>query len=237
MTTLSRALRTSDTKLALQKLNGLTINKILDAREVWHDVARELHSKLKWHAELTSGEEIVVAGKKITKKDLKEITKAVQGDIDKLQVKLSKTVYLPMLCELRRQNEDELIDLITLLIIDVVKFYHTTEKMSEAQIFETAFLVINTFPGLTLEDVALAVHKAKSGEYGTIYNRVDGQVILNWLHKYQDRMQATGMERELQRHVQGKGSTWKNDSGYRISAIQEQKDVPTTPVKPIGDIL
>lgn len=234
---MSHALRTSDTKLALQKLNGLTINKILDAREVWHDVARELHSKSKWRKELESGEEIVIDGKKILKKDLKELIKAVQADVDRLVVKLSKTVYLPMLSELRRQNEEELIDLIQLIILDLIKFYHTSEKMSEAQIFETAFLIVNNFPGLTLEDVALAVHKAKSGEYGQIYNRVDGQVILNWLHKYKDKMQAAGMERELQRHVQGKGSTWKNDSGYRISAIQEQKDVPTKPVKPIGDIL
>ena len=216
---MSRALRTSDTKLALQKLNGLTIARILDAREAWFDVARELHSKKKL------ADEIAALPKQEKKMWDKKLIKAVQEDVTRLQAQLAKTVYLPMLCELRRQNEEELLDTLQIMIIDVVKFYHTTEKMSEPQIFETAFLVMNTFGGLTLEDVALALHKAKAGEYGTVYNRIDGPVILDWLHKYQDKMQATGMERELQRHVQSKGSVYKDGATYRVNGIKKVGEI------------
>jgi len=238
---LSRALKTSDTRLALQKLNGLTIGKVLDAREKWFDVKRELDSKRKWVKEL---EEEIQKPKEmkseLNKKDIKALMKSVREDVDRLELKLSKTVYLPMLAELRRQNEEELLDILQLLIIEVVKFYHTSEKMSDPQIFETSFLIANTFAGLTLEDVALCFHKAKAGDFGTVYNRIDGPVILDWLHKYQDKMQAVGMERELQRHLQSKGSTWKHGADYRINAINATTFEPsptTKAAKPLKDLL
>lgn len=177
----------------------------------------------------------------MTKKDAKAHIKIVKEEIEQLEVKLSKTVYLPMIAELRRQNEEELIDTLQLLIIEVAEFYHTSERMTKNQVFETAYLILNQFAGLTIEDVALALHKAKGGEYGIVYNRIDGAVILDWLHKYKDRMQSIGMEREHRKHVQGKGNTYREVrdplTGTVLKQVEQEIDLKNTkPVKKLKDI-
>lgn len=226
--------------LALQKLSGLTIRKVIQTREHWFDVSSELNSKRNWLNDLENPKEedpiMKEGGKPATKKEIASMIKSVKQEVEKLELKLSKTVYLPMIIELRKENEQSLLATLQLMVINVIEFYHTTEVMNADQIHETAFLIMSNFPGLTLEDIALAFHMIKSGELGGIYNRVDGPFFLEKLHKYQDRMQSVGMELQLQRHVQGKGSTWKSDAGYRISSIQEEKFLPTTPVKKINEI-
>lgn len=211
LTTLSLALKRNDNKLALQKLSVISMSKILDAREQWFNVQQDLISKKRQLDELENDKK---------RKGRKELIKHFTEDVEKLETKLSKTMYLPMLIELSRHNEEELLDTLQLMVLDVVKYYHTTEKMTEPQIYETAFRIVDAFKGLTLEDVALCFHQAKSGLYGGVYNRIDGAVLLDWLHKYQDKMQAAGIQREMSRHLQGKGSTYKNGGEYRISDIR-----------------
>jgi hypothetical protein len=244
-THLSKALKQNDSKLALSKLSGLTITKILDVREEFNDVEFD-YSQAK--RELFFLEE-TEPSKKNTWKDVKlepaekeKLITALKERISNLEIELSKTAYLPMLIELRRENEEELLDTLQLMILEIVKFHKTTELMTPAQIFETAFMVMDTFKGLTLEDVALCFYQAKRGQFGEIYNRIDGAVILNWLHGYQDRMRAVGMERELQRHLQSKGTMYKEGGQYRVSDLKAKgidinPSLNLRPVKKLGDLL
>jgi hypothetical protein len=44
---------------------------------------------------------------------------------------------------------------------------------------------------LTFEDVICMMKKAKKGEYGTIYNRIDAGVVMEWVYAYeQERFEA-----------------------------------------------
>jgi hypothetical protein len=206
------ALSQDDKVTALKKVSGLTVGKIIEARETWFSIEQDLKSRREMLKEVEKDKK---------RENRKALIKAFKADIEAIETKLSKTVYLPLLIELRRDNEAELTDTLQLMIIDVVKFYHTSEKMDQAQIYETAFRISDTFKGLTLEDVALCFYRAKAGEYGTVFNRIDGAVIMDWLHKYQDKMQAIGMEKQLQLHLQSKGSTYKDGGEYRVSDIQK----------------
>lgn len=197
----------------------LSINKILDMREQWNDAAFELNSarnSLKFFKT-----EPPRLGKKLERRKAITYTKAY---IQECERKLAELPKLPMLVMLQKEDEESLLDSLQLLVINVVKFHHTTEKMAPEEVFECAFRIANQFKGLTLEDIALCFYQAQNGAFGEVYNRIDGGVLINWLHKYQDRMQALGMERELQRHIQGKGETYRRGSDYRVVEPRKLKD-------------
>lgn len=212
---MSTALKTGDSKLALREVSKLSINRILDMREAWNDAAFELKSarnSLKFLEENKDVQE--------RKKSIKQVTAYIR----ECESKLARLPKLPMLGMLQKENEEGLLDTLQLLVINVVKFHHTTEKMAPEEIFECAFRIANEFKGLTLEDVALCFYQAQNGAYGEVYNRIDGGVLMNWLHDYQDRLQSLGMERELQRHIQGKGETYRRGSDYRIVEPRKLRD-------------
>ena len=210
------ALRAKDDKLALREVAQLSITKILDMREAWNDAVFELNSARNSLKFLQDNADV---------QDRQQSMKQVNKYIKECEAILAATPKLPMLTMLQNENEDDLLDTLQLMIINVVKNHFTSERMNEPQIFECAFRLMSEFRGLTLEDVALCFYQAQNGAFGDVYNRIDTGVIINWLHRYEDRMQALGMERELQRHIQGKGETYRRGSEYRIVEPRKLRDL------------
>ena len=58
--------------------------------------------------------------------------------------------------------------------------------MSESQIRQTAIFIIDDFSMLTLADINMVFKRAKTGYYGELFNRIDGQIILSWFRKHFD---------------------------------------------------
>ena len=56
--------------------------------------------------------------------------------------------------------------------------------MNENQIYETAQMILDSYPYFTLADINLIFKKAKKGDFGQIYDRLDGQIIFSWFTKY-----------------------------------------------------
>ena len=77
---------------------------------------------------------------------------------------------------------------------------------SEEQLQELVDLIMSGYPDIKLSDVKLIFKKAKLGEYGEIYNRLDGPTILRWFKKY--------YEIRLEH--------WQD---YKEQSIQRQKDL------------
>lgn len=63
-------------------------------------------------------------------------------------------------------------------------FYSTNGTMDAMQVAETINLIIDTYPHYTIYDFKLFFKLAKLGNYGEVYGRMDGSVILSWLRKY-----------------------------------------------------
>lgn len=133
-----------------------------------------------------------------------------------LSKELDKIPVVPTLFELAKQDEEKIMGTVQLMIINVVEYYKTSELMKSEMVEEVALRIIVTFGGLTLEDVALCFHRAKNGQLGQIYNRIDGGVIMEWLLGYQEEVQNIGMERNRRLHNQGKTGIWKEGHEYRI---------------------
>lgn len=70
------------------------------------------------------------------------------------------------------------------LIATLVEFLNIGKTMNKLQIGITAELIIETYPMLTVADLKLFFKKIMKGEYGELYDRLDGQSILICMKKY-----------------------------------------------------
>lgn len=75
---------------------------------------------------------------------------------------------------------------VTLLIWDAVNWFNLPEGkgMKEAQVMQTAQILIEDYPIFSLEDFATCFKNGKKGNYGKNYSTIDGQMILGWLRLY-----------------------------------------------------
>ena len=56
--------------------------------------------------------------------------------------------------------------------------------MNAEQVAQTAEIILYDYAYLKVEDFKLCFSKAKKGLYGKTYDRIDGQVILDFLNTY-----------------------------------------------------
>ena len=73
------------------------------------------------------------------------------------------------------------------LVSNFAEFYSTNNTMSDYQIADTVDLVIEEYPHYKLDDYKLFFKMAKKGYFGQIFGRIDGEVILTWLKKYDEQ--------------------------------------------------
>lgn len=76
-------------------------------------------------------------------------------------------------------------DAIRFMLDNLQDSFNIESKPTLTQQYEIATLIIEKYANLlTLEEVALVFKKAKLSEYGKIYNRIDIQIIFEWIEKY-----------------------------------------------------
>lgn len=68
--------------------------------------------------------------------------------------------------------------------MNIREFVTVGKQMTDSQTAETAMLIFETYPSLTLADINLIFKRAKLGKYGQLYDRLDGQIILSWFQRY-----------------------------------------------------
>ena len=69
-------------------------------------------------------------------------------------------------------------------LVNLREFVNVGKKMTDAQTFETAMIILQDYKFLTIADINLLFKRAKSGYYGNLYDRLDGQIILGWFRRY-----------------------------------------------------
>lgn len=83
-------------------------------------------------------------------------------------------------------SEVSAIALINLLIVDVVTFLNLGKSMSAQQVLATAKLILKdkSTKNLKPDDFKICFENAKKGYYGRSFDRVDGQIVFEWLNAY-----------------------------------------------------
>lgn len=102
-------------------------------------------------------------------------------------------------------------------IVALRDFVNLRGAMTDDQTLMTADLVVSEFPNVTLADVALIFRRAKLGQFGEFYGRLDGQMILSWFGKYFDERCDWFTERSIQEAHSQKGRD--NDSPARVKRL------------------
>lgn len=74
--------------------------------------------------------------------------------------------------------------LLNTLIVDLVGFYNLGKTMNTIQVTQTVDLIVKRYHYFKPADFKLCFERAKFGDYGQMFDRIDGQLILLWLMKY-----------------------------------------------------
>jgi len=97
-------------------------------------------------------------------------------------------------------GEGTTIDILTLLILDAIKYFNVGKAMNPEQVKMTAELVAEEFNEVTVADLKLCFNKAKKGEYGILYDRIDGAIVIGWINQYCDNKIGWAVNRSLNGH-------------------------------------
>lgn len=101
-------------------------------------------------------------------------------------IETAVSISTPAIGEIARQIKDNrpIRAYVAGHIVALRDFVNLRGAMTDDQTILTAELVLSEFPNVTLADVALIFRRAKLGQYGEFYGRLDGQMILSWFGKY-----------------------------------------------------
>jgi hypothetical protein len=80
----------------------------------------------------------------------------------------------------------ELEAFITEQLLDLNEFLNLSEKMSLKQIQMTGKLLVAEFQNLNVADIKMCIQMGMAGKFGKLFNRLDGQIVLEWFRTYQD---------------------------------------------------
>lgn len=88
-------------------------------------------------------------------------------------------------------GEESVQSVLIIMIAGLQRSFNVGNPMSEYQIRECCDLIREQYNYLTPADLKVFTAGVKSGKYGTSYNRIDTQVVMEWLQKYvQERFEA-----------------------------------------------
>lgn len=140
-----------------------------------------------------------------------------------LAARLAEISAYPTIHQLSMDNEDDLIADITLLIIDLNESFNIGKGLSVGQIEHLSITIVQRHQSLTLEDIALCFHRAKCGDYGTVYDRLDLNVINGWLNQYANERKELMQQDQQNRHL-GSKEGMSYDPTDRSSTVRVSKD-------------
>lgn len=73
--------------------------------------------------------------------------------------------------------------------------------MNEVQVIQTVDLIYSEYPFFKFEDFKLCFNNAKIGKYGISYDRVDGQIIFEWLNTYSNERALEAERMNINTHA------------------------------------
>ena len=105
------------------------------------------------------------------------------------QVLASKTS--PALSEIKKQKGEQVaLGVLVALMDECQQYFNLQQPMNPHQLMLTAELIMEEYYYLRVEEFRLCFRMAMKGEYGPVYNRIDGQIFFEWIRKYFSKRDA-----------------------------------------------
>jgi len=113
------------------------------------------------------------------------LTKALELAKTMTPVQIAMDTKRPTLqTVVRKQGIDVATGVLMKIINDCSESFNVGKNMNVKQIHEAAELILNEFKDLKITDIQLAFNRAKSGYYKTSFDRIDVQVLMQWISDY-----------------------------------------------------
>jgi hypothetical protein len=91
----------------------------------------------------------------------------------------------PALSEIRKaKGEQTALGVLVALMDECQQYFNLQQPMTPQQLMLTAELIMEEYYYLRVEEFRICFRMAMKGEYGPVYNRIDGQVFFEWIRKY-----------------------------------------------------
>jgi hypothetical protein len=88
--------------------------------------------------------------------------------------------------KLASANWEAAMKLITRLIKNTAIFYNVNGQVTDQQLVMIAQSIIDKYGYDNIEDLIIALKNGRSGVYGKLYGRFDGEVVLDWITQYME---------------------------------------------------
>jgi len=75
------------------------------------------------------------------------------------------------------------------LMDECQQYFNLQQPMNAQQLMLTAELIMEEYYYLRIEELRVCFRMAMKGEFGPVYNRIDGQVFFEWIVKYMPKRQ------------------------------------------------
>jgi len=96
----------------------------------------------------------------------------------------------PALSELKKnKGEQTALGVLVALMDECQQYFNLQQPMNAQQLMLTAELIMEEYYYLRIEELRVCFRMAMKGEFGPVYNRIDGQVFFEWIVKYMPKRQ------------------------------------------------
>ncbi len=99
---------------------------------------------------------------------------------------------------LGKQDKKVLLKALSALITQLRQSLNVGKNLDTLQVYECASLLIEKYWYFRLEEFVYVFKQVKLGKYGKVYDRLDVQVISEWLHLYDTSERLAELERQRQ---------------------------------------
>ena len=106
-------------------------------------------------------------------------------------------------------------------------YFNVGKTLNDVQVATISNLIVEEYSYFMPDDFKLCFNRAKKGKYGKVYDRIDGQVIFDWLNAYSKERIAHFDEKNMCEHnnrKNGKGEVEISSSSITYFEYLELKN-------------
>lgn len=143
-----------------------------------------------------------------------------------LDVLNSDSRALSVLINDKEVGEIKVKALLTLLITECLDYFSVTNSMSDSQIAITVNFIIDDYVCYKPDFFMLCFDNAKKFRYGKNYNRIDGQIIFEWLQQADEEFTAEIENQRIREHKKVTSTTVNYGDYSTIPEDPKDRPVP-----------
>lgn len=130
----------------------------------------------------------------------------------------------PALSEIKKVKGEQIaLGVVVALMDECQQYFNLQQPMNKQQLLLTAELIMEKYYYLRVEELRVCFRMAMKGEFGPVYNRIDGQVFFEWILKYMPTRE--GVTTRMQKEQQSNNNIYEMFQHPQVlDAIQQAAD-------------